>query len=53
MSIKALIWVCDNCNRASCFQGVFVCEEYRSANTTQRPVKDLAKLGLEHSDYWR
>lgn len=45
--------VCSACKRAACFQGVFFCEEYRSAGTRLIDVKVLERLDLEHPDYWQ
>lgn len=46
------ITVCDHCLQASCWQGIFLCEESREAGTTEKTVAELAKLGLESPDYW-
>lgn len=48
-----LITVCNKCLQAACWQGVFHCDDYKIAGTTQKPRKELAKLGLESSDYWK
>lgn len=45
-----LITVCDKCLQASCWQGVFYCDEARYAGTTKRTRKDL---NLEHPSYWK
>ena len=47
------ITVCDKCLQASCWQGIFMCEEARYAGTVEKTVKELKELKLEHSDYWR
>lgn len=47
-----LVTVCDQCLQASCWQGEFYCQEYKTAGTTQMTRKELAKLGRENSDYW-
>lgn len=54
-----LITVCNHCFHASCWQGIFYCDNYKSAGTTERTRKELKKmadLGLcvaESSDYWK
>jgi epoxyqueuosine reductase QueG len=52
LSDTTLITVCDKCFRACCWQGTFMCDESYSAGTVEKPVKELRKLGEEHSDYW-
>lgn len=47
------ITVCDRCLQASCWQGIFYCDDYRNAGTTQKTRKELAKLDRENSDYWK
>lgn len=47
------VTVCDKCLQASCWQGVFMCEEAREAGTVEKTVEELSKLGLEHSHYWK
>lgn len=46
------VTVCSKCLRASCFQGEFFCEEYRSASTVGRTVAELRAAAREHPDYW-
>jgi hypothetical protein len=46
------VTVCDNCLQASCWQGEFYCDNYKTAGTTEKTRKELAKLALESSDYW-
>lgn len=46
------ITVCDKCLCASCWQGVFMCDETRGASTTEKTVDELRKLDLEHPCYW-
>lgn len=53
MAKKKLITVCDKCLRASCWQGDYVCQDYMRAETTKITIKELVKLNLEHSDYWK
>lgn len=48
-----LVTVCDKCLQASCWQGIFYCDDYKTAGTTQKTRKELAKLNLESSDYWK
>lgn len=48
-----LVTVCDKCLQASCWQGIFYCDDYKAAGTIQKTRKELAKLNLENSDYWK
>jgi hypothetical protein len=52
MRRQRLITVCDACLRASCWHGLFLCEDYQTAGTTQKTVRELRKLDLEHADYY-
>lgn len=47
------ITVCASCLRACCWQGSFFCDNYREADIIDKTVKELKKLKLEHSDYWK
>lgn len=47
-----LITVCADCDRASCWQGLFFCDNARMAGIHEMPVKELRRMRLEHSDYW-
>lgn len=47
------IQVCDSCHRASCWQGIFMCENSKNAGTTYLTRSELGKLELEHPCYWK
>lgn len=47
------IIVCSACLQASCWQGIFYCQEYKTAGTVEKTITELARLNLEHPDYWR
>lgn len=47
-----LITVCASCQQATCWQGEFYCDNYRTANIKQMTRGELAKLALEHPCYW-
>ena len=47
------ITVCAMCLQASCWQYVFCCYDYRTANTTQKTVAELKALDREHPSYWK
>ena len=49
---KYTVTVCEACRRASCWQGEFYCEEYRTAGTVQETRSALALLALESKHYW-
>lgn len=53
MDKDGVITVCASCLTASCWQGIFYCEDYRHAGITTRTVTELKTLSLEHSDYWK
>jgi hypothetical protein len=54
-----LIQVCDKCLHASCWQGIFYCEDYKQAGTTQKTRAELQALkdrygdDWEHPSYWK
>jgi hypothetical protein len=48
-----LVTVCDQCFQASCWQGVFMCDDAVNAGTVDLPVLKLREMGLEHSSYWK
>ena len=50
--LDSMVTVCDECLRASCWQGRFYCERYKSAGTMKMPRARLEKLALEHPSYW-
>lgn len=47
------IQVCNNCLMASCWQGLYMCDDSRCAGTEYKTKVQLKKLGLEHPDYWK
>jgi hypothetical protein len=53
MSDNDLITVCAACLQASCWQGMFMCQQSQSANITQRTRRQLKALDLEHPSYWK
>jgi hypothetical protein len=52
MEDNRTVTVCAECNRASCWQGEFMCDKNKHADTTELTVGVLRKLGLESSHYW-
>ena len=48
-----LVTVCSKCLRASCWQGEFYCDDYRTAGIVQKTRKELRALKREHPDYWK
>lgn len=48
-----LVTVCDACLQASCWQGLFYCDAYKTAGTVDKPIRELRSLNREHPDYWR
>lgn len=51
MDDNDMIPVCANCLRASCWQAIFVCDQYQTADVIYKRRGDLAKRGLEHPSY--
>lgn len=47
-----MVTVCAVCLRASCWQGVLLCEKSRNASTIKYPVRTLRKLKKESPTYW-
>lgn len=48
-----IVTVCDKCLCASCWQGIFYCDDYRDAGIVQKTVAELRSLNLENPDYWK
>ena len=48
-----MVTVCDKCLCASCWQGIFYCDDYREAGIVQKTVAELKILHLENPDYWK
>lgn len=46
------VTVCSACLKASCWQGEFYCEQYKTAGTVEKTRSELEALNVEHSDYW-
>jgi hypothetical protein len=49
---KRKVLVCSLCLRASCWYGMFICEDAQSAGLKILTINELDKLGREHPDYW-
>lgn len=46
------ITVCSKCFKASCWQGIFMCDDAHGAGTAESKVSTLIRLDEEHPDYW-
>lgn len=46
------VTVCDACLQASCWQGEFYCDDYKTAGTVEKTVAELKALNLENAEYW-
>lgn len=46
------VTVCDHCLRASCWHGLFFCDDYTDAGTVEKKASELRKLKKEHSSYF-
>lgn len=52
MNKSATVTVCSACLQASCWKGIFFCDDYMHAGTVERTVEELRALGLEHPSYF-
>lgn len=48
-----LVQVCDKCFKASCWQGIFLCDLAQNAGTIYLTIDELKRLKRESSDYWK
>ena len=46
------ITVCAECLMASCWQGIFMCDESRDADIVEKTREELEAIHLENSSYW-
>lgn len=46
------VTVCSRCLTASCWHGVFMCDDSKTAGTVERTVAELDALGREHSSHY-
>jgi hypothetical protein len=46
------VTVCADCLKASCWQGEFYCDDYKSAGTVEKTMTELLELDREHWSYW-
>lgn len=46
-----MIYVCDKCLRASCWAGIFMCDEARSAGLYRTTRAQARQFKREHDDY--
>jgi hypothetical protein len=53
MSDDDLITVCAACLQASCWQGIFMCQQSQNADIVQKTRRELKALNLEHPSYWK
>ncbi len=47
-----MVTVCSSCLQASCWQGIFFCNNAKTAGIVQKRAEELKKLNLEHPSYW-
>lgn len=47
-----MITVCEECHRASCWHGEYMCDEARSCGTIEMSEEELRKLNLEHPHHY-
>ena len=53
MNQENTVTVCAECLQASCWQGEFMCEKSRFAETIEMTIEELEQLNLESEHYWR
>ena len=46
------VTVCDSCLQASCVQGIFYCDDYKTAGMVDLPIDVLERLRRENPSYW-
>ena len=46
------VTVCAACKCASCWQGEFYCDKYKTASTIEMTIEELRKLRRENECYW-
>lgn len=49
---KTTITVCAACLCASCWQGIFMCQQSKTADIVEKTREELIALNREHPDYW-
>lgn len=49
---QRLVTVCDACLKASCWRGLFLCDDYVHAGTIDLSVSTLREIGREDPGYW-
>jgi len=47
------VTVCDKCLMASCWQGIFMCQESQNAGTVQKTRMELIRLNRENTCYMK
>jgi hypothetical protein len=47
-----MVTVCNKCLCASCWQGVFLCQDNKDAGIIELPVAALRAMNREHEEYW-
>jgi hypothetical protein len=46
------ITVCASCLQASCWQGIFMCDEAECSDIIELPISKLIELDLENPRFW-
>lgn len=49
--LNDMITVCSECLKASCWQGIYYCDDHRTAGTVHKSRKELLALNREHPSY--
>lgn len=47
-----MVTVCASCLTASCWLGYFYCEDAHTADTVEKPIRELKEMNRESPHYW-
>lgn len=50
---KLTVTVCSKCLTACCWNGIFYCQESKTAGTVEKTIEELTALDREHPSYWK
>jgi hypothetical protein len=46
------VTVCSKCLTATCWNGIFYCNDFQMAGTVEKTIEELKVLNREHPSYW-
>ncbi len=50
--LNRVVTVCDKCFKASCWHGIFMCDDAQTAGTVDKTVAQLRELNVENKDWY-